>query len=225
MRAVSDDVPDWRDATALTAWTSSLLNEVATLLDVPPRAVTVELRRDAEHVAQTRQRWPPAVPVVIVSPDSLRADVLAHELAHSLVPSRWLLLAEGLATWAGCKVGASCDHLWFAERTLEEVLRRHWLGHPSPSEMAEETVCSPRYLDPGRFHLFETRIAYAVAGSFCGFWASRHRDLGRSAAAEGSSAPAALLRDLSALPLAEMEACWRSHVLEGGPPSGEGPGR
>jgi hypothetical protein len=199
---------DWRDDQALAAWCMELLHRVAALLGVSPRPVRVEVRPGAEHLARTHQRWPPETPVVVVSPDNLRLDVMAHELAHVLVPSRWLFLAEGLATWTGCVIGCGCGHLFFAEPSLQQVVRGHWRGHPSPSRLMPETVGRPGELGPGRFHRLEGRLALAVAGSFCGYWLERHPGLGAESVAAADLPPAELFPRLSGLPVPEMEDLW-----------------
>jgi hypothetical protein len=195
----------------LASRVSALMDEVASLLHIAPRPIELVVHRDTSFLACTRQAWPPDLPRMFVSPDFVNADVLAHELAHCLVPSRSLFAAEGIATWVGCEIGANTRHLLFAEPTLDAVLRRYWTGAPSVQDLATRRL-GDELLGPDRFDYFEGRLARAVAGSFCGYWLQRCPALASAFAKRDAAPPSSLLPALAGCPFEQMAQAWLHDV-------------
>jgi hypothetical protein len=201
----------------LPGWIGALRDEVAALLHVPTRPIRVRVVQHGRHVARTRMAFASGVPEVTLSRDCLTRSVVAHELAHCLVPSPWLLVAEGLATWVGCTLAGECGDLLFSEPSLDEVVAHHWGGRPSVDDLAGERVDTGHHLAPSRFHHLECRVAHAVAGSWTGYWLRaapwfpgailRHHDLPITE----------LVRRTTGLSLASLVERWRASLSAGTP--------
>jgi len=166
------------DSTDLAQRVEILLPRVANLFHVEPRTIKLSIEPDWRWQASTRQAWPPEIPLLRLSAQS-DDDVIAHEIAHCLVPSYWLLAAEGLAVWAGVTIGASTKHILFEGRTVDEVVLRHQTILPDLSMLAQERVGAGENLSPAIFPELKGRIAHATAGSFLGFISSHFPDVPR----------------------------------------------
>jgi len=193
-----------------------LETRISELLRIPRRPIRVRLVRESAGVAKTVLCAPPRVPTVYLSPDMLHRSVLAHELTHCFVPTRWLFLAEGLATWVATEVGGEgCADLYFASSRLEEVLVRPWsVRAPTVAELVDASTDAPDKLDPQRFPLIQTRLAFAVAGSFCGFWQGRRPQLATLAASDQARGPRDILAEATGMGLDDLEQEWSRWLHE-----------
>ena len=145
-----------------------LVPRVADLLRIEPRPIRLILKPTKACLAFTRQAWAPDVPTIFVDPDCADDVVLAHEIAHCLVPSDWLFAAEGVAIWVSCRIGRGTAHLLFPEPTADAIVRKYWSRSASPETLADERVGDAGLLHSATFHRFEGRLAHAVAASFLG---------------------------------------------------------
>jgi hypothetical protein len=213
----SREAPDPRAVEQLSGWIAALQDEVAALLHVPTRPVRVCVVKGGRHVARTSMAFAPGVPEVTLSTDCFTRGVVAHELAHCLVPSRWLLVAEGLATWAGCTLAGECGDLLFGEPSLDEVVAHHWRGQPSVDDLAGERVDSGHHLAPSRFHQLECRVAHAVAGSWTGYWLREAPGFPAALLRHHDLPVAELVRRTTGLSLASLVERWRASLPAGTP--------
>lgn len=199
-------------AGALQDAVAGVLSVVAGMLRIPPRPIRLRIAEGESFLAHA-QVWPPHDPsIVTLSPDCFRPSVLAHELTHCLVPTPWLFLAEGLATWVGCQVAGSCEDLLFAESSLEHVLVRHWQGNPPLADLWEEHLECPTYFAPDRFFRMDARMAHVIAASFCGYWLQRIPSLAADAAGTPAPPRALLATICQGHSLNEMEQIWWMEV-------------
>ncbi|AYG64425.1 hypothetical protein [Rhizobium jaguaris] len=159
------DMPDH----AVEYAASELLSHTARLLGICARPVVLFIIDDCDFFAATRQCRLPSKPVVCVSADNLRADVIAHEFVHALLPTNWLFLAEGFAGAMGCHIGNDCSHLLFESLTPNEAICHFWSGTPTLEDLIDARVGQPSLLSAERFIEPEGRMAHLLAASFCGF--------------------------------------------------------
>ena len=200
--------PNGADPDVLSEWIAVLLDQVAHLTGVTPPPIRVEIAAHTEFVAITRPSRSGSS--ITLSPNSLRIDIVTHELAHCLIPSSSLFLAEGFAGWVGCTLSGTCEHLWFAQTRLDDVLRQHWSGTPAVDELLSELVGEGIYLAPERFATFHGRLAHAIAASFCGHWHLRFPVLARSIAAAPAADACDLLASATGRSVGDLICAWQA---------------
>lgn len=191
----------------------ALVPRVSAFLKVPPRPVRLIIDHCEPWRSFTRQAWPPETPEVTLSSGS-GLDVVAHEIAHCLVPSRSLFAAEGLAVWTGVSFGNSARHLLFDADGLLAIMRAYRGQLSDPSGLLEETVAHCDRLAPERFASLEGRLALAAAGSFFAFTVPRYPDLPAEIGdVRNRDTPiVALLSKVTGLPAGHLLRQWEDHI-------------
>jgi hypothetical protein len=191
-----------------------LTRQVCTALRVDARGIAVQVHAGT-HVSHADVTWPPAPARIVISRDRITPAILAHEITHCLVPTRWLFFAEGFATWMGCETAGNCEDLCFAEADVEAVLRRHG---PSAAlaGLVTETLGQADAFAPDSFHRAGARLAYASAASFLRWFCRRHPGLPAQVAQPSCVDPVAQLVRLSGRALADLERGWRCSLDAGG---------
>lgn len=174
------------DVVFFSARVNALLPQVAELLNVKIRDVNLVIERDEPWLAYTVQKWPPDIPQLTLSIES-EDDVIAHEIAHCLVPSRWLLAAEGTAVWTGCTIAGHTRHLMFDVEHVDTIVCRYRDDLPDLHQMASERVGSSNILAPNQYWQLSGRIALAVAASFFGYLVRRYPNIANKLALPVSS--------------------------------------
>lgn len=146
-----------------------LRKEVACLLGVPPKPLRVTVSRAAAF-AYTDYRG--EIGKITLPRWGLKRSTLAHEIAHCLVKTDDLVIAEGIATFAGCQLGGHCRDFFFLERAPTDVVKNFWDKGPDATALLAGDPRLVDYLRGDGFHLLRCRLTFMFAASFYQFAAA-----------------------------------------------------
>jgi len=187
----------------------ALLREVAERLNIEPRPIHIHVVETSSWLAFTRLQSEPAA---YVSP-TVSMGVIAHEIAHCLVPTRWLFFAEGIATYIGCSITRHCREMLFLEETPAAVVRRYWdFSFERFCTLLSATLDRPSDFDRGSFTTFEGRLAHMVAATFVQYSLQSIEGFVSRLLETDISTPEEFLMQSFGMPLNQIHALWYAYL-------------
>lgn len=189
----------------------ALLHNVADRLNIEPRPIRLHVVDTSSWLAFTRLQ---GVPTMYISP-TVSIGVIAHEIAHCLVPTRWLFFAEGIATHIGCSITGHCREMLFLEKTPEAVVQRYWdFSFEQFSALLSATLDRPSAFDGGKFITFEGRLAHMIAAAFVQYSLRSIEDFVSRLLETDIPTPEEFLEQSFGMSLNQIHALWYAYLRE-----------